>query len=220
VAEAVGAQLYVPQDADLERLRLAARDCRGCDLYRHATQVVFSSGPADAPVVFVGEQPGDVEDRRGKPFVGPAGAVLTRALTDVGIAAEHTYLTNAVKHFKFRPDARGKRRIHDKPGLVEIVACRPWLTAEFEVLRPRVVVALGATAAQALAGPSFRVTKTRGQLFPWPDAAQHPEDFPSLDPPAQFMATIHPSAVLRSDDRDEAYAGFAADIAVVAAVLG
>jgi uracil-DNA glycosylase len=203
----------------VEELRAAARDCRGCDLYRHATQVVFSSGAADAPVVFVGEQPGDVEDRRGQPFVGPAGAVLARALAEVGIDPEQTYLTNAVKHFKFRPAPRGKRRIHDKPGPVEIGACRPWLTAEFRVLRPRLVVALGATAAQALAGPSFRVTRTRGQLLPWPDVAQHPEDFPKLDPPARFMATIHPSAVLRSDDRDEAYAGFAADLAAGAAVL-
>jgi DNA polymerase len=213
------AERFVPEPADLDQLRSAAPACRGCDLYRHATQVVFSSGPPDASVVMIGEQPGDVEDRRGQPFVGPAGAVLSRAMEEVGISPDHTYLTNAVKHFKFHPDSRGKRRIHDKPGRVEIVACRPWLTAEFRVLRPRVVVALGATAAQALAGSAFRVTKSRGQLLDWPEVAQHPEDFPVLDPPARFLATIHPSAVLRSDDRDAAYAGFAADLAVVAKAL-
>jgi DNA polymerase len=213
------AERYVPEPADLDELRAAAPACRGCDLYRHATQVVFSSGPSDARVVMIGEQPGDVEDRRGEPFVGPAGAVLSRAMAEVGLSPDDTYLTNAVKHFKFHPDSRGKRRIHDKPGRVEIVACRPWLTAEFRVLRPRVVVALGATAAQALAGSAFRVTRSRGQLLGWPDAAQHPEDFPVLDPPARFLATIHPSAVLRSDDRDAAYAGFAADLAVAAAAL-
>jgi uracil-DNA glycosylase len=213
------AERFVPEPADLDQLRSAAPACRGCDLYRHATQVVFSSGPPDASVVMIGEQPGDVEDRRGQPFVGPAGAVLSRAMEEVGISPDHTYLTNAVKHFKFHPDSRGKRRIHDKPGRVEIVACRPWLTAEFRVLQPRVVVALGATAAQALAGSAFRVTKSRGQLLDWPEVAQHPEDFPVLDPPARFLATIHPSAVLRSDDRDAAYAGFAADLAVVAKAL-
>jgi uracil-DNA glycosylase len=213
------AERFVPEPADLGTLREAAHACRGCDLYRHATQVVFSSGPPDASVVMIGEQPGDVEDRRGLPFVGPAGAVLSRAMDEVGISPDHTYLTNAVKHFKFHPDSRGKRRIHDKPGRAEIVACRPWLTAEFRVLRPRIVVALGATAAQALAGSAFRVTKSRGQLLGWPEVAQHPEDFAVQDPPARFLATIHPSAVLRADDRDAAYAGFAADLAVVAEVL-
>jgi DNA polymerase len=166
-------------------------------------------------MVLVGEQPGDVEDRRGEPFVGPAGAVLTRALAEIGLDQTQVYVTNAVKHFKFHLDARGKRRIHDKPNRTEIVACRPWLTAEFGLLQPKVVVALGATAAQALAGPAFRVTRSRGEPLPWPASAEHPDDFPA-DRSAVFLATIHPSAVLRADDREEAYAGFVADLAVAA----
>jgi uracil-DNA glycosylase len=217
--EAPGAERFVPAKADLDDLREAAHGCRGCDLYRHATQVVFSSGPSDASIVLVGEQPGDAEDREGEPFVGPAGNLLTKALAEVGVPPERTYLTNAVKHFKFRESPRGKRRIHDKPGRIEIVACRPWLVAEFAVLRPRVVVALGATAASTLMGPAFRVTKVRGELMPWPASARHPEDFPEIDPPAQFMATVHPSAVLRSDDRLNAYKAFAADLAVAAKAL-
>jgi DNA polymerase len=217
--DAPGAERFVPAKAGLGDLRDAAHGCRGCDLYRHATQVVFSSGPADASIVLVGEQPGDVEDREGEPFVGPAGNLLTKALTEVGVPPERTYLTNAVKHFKFHESPRGKRRIHDKPGSIEIVACRPWLVAEFAVLRPRVVVALGATAASALMGPAFRVTKARGELMPWPASARHSEDFPEIDPPAQFMATVHPSAVLRSDDRAAAYQAFAADLAVAAKAL-
>jgi DNA polymerase len=126
-------------------------------------------------------------------------------------------LTYVVKHFKFQ--LRGKRRIHEKPGPVEITACRPWLTAEFRLLRPRVVVALGATAAQALAGPSFRVTRSRGELLPWPESARYPEDFPAIDPPAKFLATLHPSAILRAERRDEAYDGFRADLAIVAGAL-
>jgi uracil-DNA glycosylase family protein len=210
------AQPYIPDGAGVDELRAAATACRGCDLYRHATQVVFSSGPPTASIVMVGEQPGDVEDRKGEPFVGPAGAVLVRALTEVGIPAGDVYLTNAVKHFKFHPDTRGKRRIHDKPGRAEIVACRPWLVAELLVLRPKVVVALGATAAQSLTGPAFRVTRSRGEVLPWPDVAQNPGDFPASDPPARFVATIHPSAVLRADDREETYRGLVADLTVVA----
>jgi DNA polymerase len=209
-----GAEPFVPDQADLDGLRAAVHDCRGCHLYRDATQAVFSRGRADAPLVLVGEQPGDVEDRRGEPFVGPAGALLDRALADAGIDPADVYLTNAVKHFKFRLDSRGKRRIHDKPGRLEIVACRPWLVAELARLRPRVLVALGATAAQSLAGPSFRVTRSRGQRLPWPGSAQRPADFPAR--PAVFVATVHPSAVLRSDNRDQAYAGLVADLAVAA----
>lgn len=213
------AQPYVPARAGLAELRRAANDCRGCDLYRNATQAVVSSGPVDAPIVLVGEQPGDQEDRRGEPFVGPAGRVLARALTQVGLPAEQAYLTNAVKHFKFSTRGSSRRRLHDKPHRSEILACRPWLRAEFGLLRPTVVVALGATAASALAGPSFRVTRHRGKLMEWPEVAEHPDDFPRTDPPARFLATVHPSSVLRADDREAAFASFAADLAVAAAVI-
>ena len=214
---AVGAQQFLPEKADIDDLRAGVQQCHGCDLYRDTTQAVFSRGPVDAPLVLVGEQPGDEEDKQGLPFVGPAGRLLVGALKEVGIAPEQCYVTNVVKHFKF--ELRGKRRIHQKPGPVEIGACRPWLTAEFALLTPRVVVALGATAAQALAGASFRVTRSRGELLPWPQTAMYPEDFPSVDPPARFLATLHPSAILRAEDRDAAYEGFKADLAVVARVL-
>jgi len=217
--EPAGADAYVPEHAGLEELRSAAAGCRGCDLFRHATQTVFSRGPADAALVLVGEQPGDVEDRRGQPFVGPAGFLLRRAVNDAGLPADQAYLTNAVKHFKFHLDHRGRRRIHDKPGRVEILACRPWLLAEFAALRPRVVVALGATAGQALIGSSFRVGASRGRLQAWPDASQWSGDYPRVDPPAQFLATVHPSAVLRAEDRDAAYAEFVADLKVAATAL-
>lgn len=213
---AVGARQFVPEFSDVEELRQEVHRCQGCDLYRDATQAVFSRGPIKAPLVLVGEQPGDEEDRHGLPFVGPAGRLLVQALREVGIATDQAYVTNVVKHFKF--EQRGPRRIHQKPGPVEIGACRPWLTAEFTLLSPRVVVALGATAAQALVGGSFRVTQSRGRLLPWPGAAAHPEDFPSV-PHARFLATLHPSAVLRADNRDEAYAGFVTDLNVVAAAL-
>jgi DNA polymerase len=215
---ATSAQPYVPADADLDDLRLAVQGCRGCDLYRDATQAVFSRGDVRARVIMIGEVPGDMEDRQGEPFVGPAGRVLSRAMADAGIAPSDTYLTNAVKHFKFHIQERGKRRIHDKPGRTEVLACRPWLHAEFALLRPIVVVALGATAAQALAGPSFRVTNHRGELLEWPAAADRPDDFPS-GVSAHFIATVHPSSVLRADDRDAAYADFAADLRAVAAAL-
>jgi DNA polymerase len=214
---AIGAHRFVPETANLDQLRSAVGGCQGCDLFQHATQAVFSRGRVDAPLVLVGEQPGDEEDKAGLPFVGPAGRLLVTALREVGIAPDSAYVTNVVKHFKF--EQRGKRRIHQKPGPVEIGACRPWLVAEFALLAPRVVVALGATAAQALVGASFRVTRSRGELMPWPAAAQYPEDFPTVDPPAQFLATLHPSAVLRADNQDVAYAGFRADLSVVADAL-
>jgi uracil-DNA glycosylase family protein len=203
----------------LETLSDAAAGCRGCHLYQEANQVVFSSGPPDAAVVMVGEQPGDVEDKAGEPFVGPAGRLLQQAMEQVGIPAGDTYLTNAVKHFKFHRDSRSKRRLHDTPKRTEIVACRPWLLAEFALLRPRVVVALGAVAGSALVGPSFRVTKVRGELLDWPGIADHPEQYPVLDPPARFVATVHPSAVLRAEDRDAAYAAFLADLAAAGSVI-
>jgi uracil-DNA glycosylase len=222
MAEAVPtAAPFVPVVADLDQLRDAAKACRGCDLYRDATQTVFGEGSPHAPVVLVGEQPGDIEDRRGAPFVGPAGKLLDRAIGDAGLDRAAAYVTNAVKHFKHRPAAPGKRRIHQTPDRVEITACRPWLVAEFALLRPRVVVALGATAAQALLGPAFRVTRSRGVLLPWPDSAYHPEDFAGeAHDDAQILATIHPSAVLRADDRDGAYRGLVADLAVAAAAIG
>src|SRR6266702_2332179 len=166
---------FVPDGADLDQLRAAAATCKGCHLWENATQTVFSRGIADARVVMVGEQPGDVEDRRGEPFVGPAGVLLRRAVGDAGLSQDDLYVTNAVKHFKNY--VRGKRRIHQTPDRIEITACRPWLLAEFAQLAPKVVVVLGATAAQALLGPSFRVTRQRGVLLPWPESAYHAEDF-------------------------------------------
>lgn len=225
---APGAQHYIPPGADsLDDLRSAAEGCRGCDLYEGAIQTVFGRGDAHARMVFVGEQPGDMEDKQGRPFVGPAGHLLRRAVDDAGMDARHIYLTNAVKHFRY--EMRGKRRIHQSPDRVHIVACRPWLVAEFARLQPEIVVVLGATAAKALLGPSFRVTRSRGVLMPWPDAAKRPEDFTKVPtdatgkvgsvPPAQLLATIHPSAVLRADDRDTAYGGLVADLRVAADAL-
>lgn len=213
---APGAEHFVPADAtDLDQLRAAASGCHGCHLYRDATQTVFGRGTADARVVMVGEQPGDVEDVQGLPFVGPAGRLLRRAVDEAGIDPTGLYITNAVKHFKFRQT--GKRRLHQTPDRIEITACRPWLVAEFALLRPKLVVVLGATAAKALLGPSFRVTRSRGEVLPWPASAQRPQDFPQID--ARLVATIHPSAVLRADDRDAAYAGLVADLKVVAGCL-
>jgi DNA polymerase len=209
-----------PVTGSLDELRAAARSCRACDLYRDATQTVFGEGPPESRVVMVGEQPGDMEDRRGQPFVGPAGKVLDRAVAEAGLDRSHTYVTNAVKHFKHRPAPRGQRRIHQTPDRTEIVACRPWLVAEFALLRPRAVVVLGATAAKALLGPDFRVTRSRGVLMPWPDSAYHPEDFAGEVRDGAFaLATIHPSAVLRADDRDAALAGLIDDLRVVADAL-
>jgi DNA polymerase len=212
-----GAAEFVPAGADLSQLREAARHCEGCDLHNGATQTVFSRGGPKARLVVVGEQPGDVEDQRGEPFVGPAGVLLREAVDEVGIDPADLYITNAVKHFKF--ELRGRRRIHQTPGRIEIIACRPWLLAEFAQLAPRLVVALGATAGQALLGPSFRVTRSRGQLMPWPESAYRPEDFAQPGGVAQVMATLHPSAILRADDRETAYAGFVADLKIAAGVL-
>jgi len=214
---------FVPAHADLDGLRQAASSCRGCHLYENASQTVFSKGPVSARLILVGEQPGDVEDRRGEPFVGPAGKLLDRAVAEAGLDPATTYTTNAVKHFKFTPSANGKRRIHATPDTHEIGACRPWLVAEFELLDPEVVVALGATAAKALFGPSFRVTKSRGVLLPWPGSAAHAEEFEhgedGSSDNAFAVATIHPSAVLRADDRDAAFAGLVSDLRVAASAL-
>jgi DNA polymerase len=180
-----GAAVFVPANAGLAELREAAANCTGCDLYRHATQMVFGRGPGDARIALVGEQPGDQEDLKGAPFVGPAGEVLDRALREVGLDRERLYVTNAVKHFKF--EFRGRRRIHQTPRLSEIAACRPWLEAELAAIRPAVVVALGATAARALFGADFRLMRERGRVVPTRWAAK-------------TLATIHPSAVLRGPD--------------------
>ena len=211
-----GADKWVPaHPSDLDELKQAAAGCEGCQLYEDATQTVFGRGAPDARVVFVGEQPGDVEDQQGLPFVGPAGRVLRDAVEEAGIEVPWVYITNAVKHFRF--ELRGQRRIHQTPGPAHITACRPWLVAEFALLKPEIVVVLGATAAKALLGPSFRVTRSRGELMPWPASAQHPEDFPVTE--CQAVATIHPSAVLRADDRETAYRGLVDDLKVARSAL-
>ena len=175
---------FVPEKAGLAELTSAAARCKGCDLYRHATQTVFGRGAADARIVFIGEQPGDYEDRQGAPFVGPAGEVLEKALGEAGLAREKLYVTNAVKHFKF--EQRGKRRIHQTPRALELNACRPWLEAELTLIKPDVLVCLGATAAKAIFGDKFRITKDRGR-------------FASTRWAAKTIATYHPSAVLRGE---------------------
>ena len=175
----------VPDQLTLPALREAAAGCRACDLYKTGTQTVFGEGAEHAQVMFVGEQPGDREDREGKPFVGPAGRVLDEALEEAGIDRKHVYITNAVKHFKWKP--QGKRRLHQKPNAAEINACRPWLDAEIAVVRPHLLVLLGATAAQALLGRDFRVSVQRGQLM----------ERPGLPP---MIATVHPSSILRAPD--------------------
>lgn len=210
------AQEFIPENAyTLDELKASAPLCKGCELYQDATQVVFSRGDAQARMVFVGEQPGDIEDQRGLPFVGPAGHLLRQAVDQAGLDPAHIYLTNVVKHFRF--ELRGKRRVHKTPDRVHIEACRPWLVSEFALLRQEVVVLLGATAAKALIGPSFRVMQQRGQLMRWPAAAQRPEEFPTAE--AKLVATIHPSAVLRADNQDVAFDSLVADLRVVARAL-
>lgn len=198
--------------ARVDRLRAASLGCRGCELWEPATQTVFSTGGADAPVVLVGEQPGDQEDRAGKPFVGPAGQLLARAVDEAGIPRGACYLTNAVKHFRFTQAGPGKRRIHQTPELSHITACRSWLEAELEVLTPRVVVVLGATAGKSLLGPGFRVTSARGRLVVRSSG-------PDGEPTSWWLPTTHPSAVLRSDDRETAFAALVSDLRVAATTL-
>ena len=199
---------FLPARRSLTSLRTAARDCRGCDLYENATQTVFGRGPKSARVVLVGEQPGNDEDLAGEPFVGPAGRVLDEALTAAGISREDAYVTNVVKHFKWEP--RGKRRIHSKPSARQIAACSPWLGAELQQLKPVVLVCLGATAAQALFGRDFKITKQRGRVLPT-KLADH------------AVATAHPSSILRqpdSESRHQAMRDLIADLKVVARLLG
>jgi uracil-DNA glycosylase family protein len=197
----------VPESPTLPKLREAAADCKACDLWKTGTQTVFGEGAKKAEILFVGEQPGNDEDLAGRPFVGPAGRVLDEGLEEAGIDRTLAYVTNVVKHFKWEP--RGKRRIHAKPNWAEIAACRPWLDAELEVVKPKVLVCLGATAAQALLGRQFRVTKQRGVPVE-SDLAPH------------VIATVHPSSILRQEteeDRKAAMAQFVADLKVVAKLL-
>ena len=210
-----GAAAFVPATSDLAQLRSHASGCRGCDLYGPATQTVFGSGSDRATLMLVAEQPGDVEDIRGEPFVGPAGAVLDRALRDAGLSDVPTWTTNAVKHFRFTE--RGKRRIHEKPTAAQSTACRPWLAAELAAVRPAVLVALGATAAASLYGPGFRLTAARGAPVAWPPAKG---SFAATDVELRAaFATLHPSAILRApdDERAAAYDGLVHDLRVVAA---
>ena len=201
------AAAFLPPEADLTHLRAAAAECRGCPLWEPATQTVFGRGPAGAQMVLVGEQPGDVEDREGKPFVGPAGRLLIKALDDAGIDKTEVYVTNAVKHFRFTPTP--KRRIHATPEAAHIEACKPWLTAELRRINPELVVLLGATAIRAVLGTQVKVTRDRGAIL---------ERETSLGT-KRFLVTTHPSAVLRADDRDAAYAALVNDLKVAAAAL-
>jgi len=197
----------IPERPTLKSVRDAAAGCRACDLYKRGTQTVFGEGPRTAQVMMVGEQPGDVEDIAGHPFVGPSGKLLDRALEEAGIDRNLVYVTNVVKHFKWEP--RGKRRIHSKPNGAEIAACRPWLDTEIALVKPRVLVCLGATAAQALLGPAFKVTRQRGRFVP-----------SSLAP--RVLATVHPSSILRAPDEESRRVEmkhFVADLARVAAEL-
>jgi len=197
----------LPDRPTLPKVRDVAKDCKACDLYKTGTQTVFGEGPSRAEVMFVGEQPGDVEDLAGHPFVGPAGKLLDRALAQAGIDRSLVYVTNVVKHFKWEP--RGKRRIHKKPRVSEIKACRPWLEAELRAVKPSVIVCLGATAAQSVIGPQFKLMANRGTVIPSPLGEQ-------------VVATIHPSAVLRAPDsegRKQAYDSLVADLKVVARLL-
>ncbi len=198
---------FIPERRTLPVLSEASKKCRGCELWEKGTQTVFGEGSAHAEVMFVGEQPGDKEDLTGKPFVGPAGAVLDKALIAAGIDRSKVYITNAVKHFNW--EARGKRRIHKKPSAMHIAACRPWLDAEIAAVKPRVIVCLGATAAQALLGRTFKVTQRRGELIP-----------SELAP--YITATVHPSSILRAPDeatRHEEMARFIRDLRSVARAL-
>jgi DNA polymerase len=190
----------------LKSVAAAAKRCRACDLWKLGTQTVFGEGPRSAKTMLVGEQPGDVEDKAGEPFVGPAGRILDEALAAAGIDRRSVYLTNAVKHFKWRP--KGKRRIHEKPNTTEIRACQHWLELELKLIEPKLVVALGAVAAQALLGPSFRVTQERGKLHSCPLAPR-------------IVATVHPSSILRAPDETRAkeMAALVKDLRVVARLM-
>jgi uracil-DNA glycosylase family protein len=200
---------FFPGKISYKSLKEAAEVCRGCELYKVGTQTVFGEGKVPSDLMFVGEVPGDEEDLKGRPFVGSAGRLFDKALGEAGIEREDTYVTNVVKHFKWKPPPRGKRRLHEKPNASEIRACSPWLGAEIKVVQPRIIVCLGATAAQALLGKDFRVTKMRGQ---WVES-EHAE---------KTIATLHPSAILRAPDpdiREQQYRDFVGDLALIARAL-
>jgi uracil-DNA glycosylase len=199
----VSASDFLPRDRSLESLRQAAKSCKGCDLYLDATQTVFGDGPGHASVMLLGEQPGDIEDQKGEPFVGPAGRMLDRALEDARISRDEVYVTNAVKHFKWI--WRGKRRLHQKPSVRQVVACRPWLEVEIEVVQPEILVCMGATAAQSVTGKSIAIMKERGKFI---DSVLGKLTF----------VTIHPSAILRqrdNDEREQEYRRFASELKLV-----
>jgi uracil-DNA glycosylase len=201
------AEDLIPKRLTLSSLKAAAADCQACDLWEKGTQTVFGDGNQKAMAMFIGEQPGNEEDLAGKPFVGPAGRLLDTALEEAGIDRKQTYVTNVVKHFKWEP--RGKRRIHKKPNAQEVKACRPWIEAEIALVKPKIIVALGATAAQSLLGPQFRVTKQRGQLLEF-----------TLAP--YIMATVHPSSILRAPDEETRkleYRHFVADLKKLARLI-
>jgi len=198
---------FLPKRHTLESLRAAARSCKGCDLYKNATQTVFGEGPKDASVMLVGEQPGEMEDRQGHPFVGPAGRLLDKALAEARIPRDEVYITNAVKHFKWIQ--RGKRRLHQKPSIRQVVACKSWLEAEIEVVHPKVIVCLGATAALSMVGRTVRITQERGKFF-------------DTDSGAAVLITIHPSSIYRLREKDEQeneYRRFVAEMKLVARKL-
>ena len=198
---------FLPKRHTLESLRAAARSCKGCDLYKNATQTVFGEGPKDASVMLVGEQPGEMEDRQGHPFVGPAGRLLDKALAEARIPRDEVYITNAVKHFKWIQ--RGKRRVHQKPSIRQVVACKSWLEAEIEVVHPKVIVCLGATAALSMVGRTVRITQERGKFF-------------DTDSGAAVLITIHPSSIYRLREKDEQeneYRRFVAEMKLVARKL-
>lgn len=206
-----GASEWVPKGAPLAALAEALRGCLGCDLAGNGSRPVFGQGPEGARVAIVGEQPGDIEERRGEPFVGPAGKLLDRALAEAGIDRNLVWVTNSVLHFKFTQSGPGQRRIHQTPDAYQVAACKPWLEAQLNRLRPELVIVLGATAAKALLGPSFRVTRQRGTLIPGPKGSG-----------AQLIATIHPSAVLRGEEseRQAMFDGLVSDLRVAATALG
>jgi uracil-DNA glycosylase len=194
---------FLPKQRTLESLRAAARSCKGCDLYKNATQTVFGEGPKDATVMLVGEQPGDMEDRQGHPFVGPAGRLLDKALAEARIPRDEVYITNAVKHFKWIH--RGKRRLHQKPSIRQVIACKPWLEAEIQAIHPKVVVCLGATAALSMVGRTVRITQERGKFF-------------DTDSGSVVFITIHPSSIYRlreKDEQEKEYHRFVAEMKLV-----
>jgi uracil-DNA glycosylase family protein len=212
--ERPGASRWVPEGREAAALARGVQHCRGCELYAQATHGVPGDGPSDADVMVVGEQPGDVEDKEGLPFVGPAGKLLGRALEEAGVGASDVFRTNVVKHFRWDPGRAGKR-IHKGPSRVHVAACWPWLVAELEMVRPRGVVLLGATAGAAVYGPSFRVGTQRGRALDWPEQDPAPNWVPEW-----VVATAHPSSVLRSRNRDEDYRRLVADLGVVAELAG